>query len=359
LSETGVSDFGLSARGAAVAHDLNPAPLLANVNGRSVLKVFYATDRQVGTPTAKGISYGPDENNTATLDYGVTFVSIPPNHKPGQIETPSIFKLEFTEDPAKHIVIQSVTREAKDDFFADLHSTVASTPKKEALIFIHGFNVSFAEASRRLAQLTFDLKFAGAPILYSWPSRAQVKAYTADEESVQWTALHLVDFLEDVHQRSGATTVHIIAHSMGNRALLNALEILAHEKSTIHFKEVILAAPDVARSQFVQQLPIIQSLADHLTLYASSKDQALSASKHLNYYVRAGQSTGNLTIIPPVETVDATAVSSGFLGHSYFGDNVLVLDDMQFLIRDGLPAQRREHLRPNAVPTAAYWIFVP
>lgn len=340
------------------AAGLAGAPLRQKKNGCVKLRVFYATDRGATAPGLKGVTYGPDESSSDALSYGSLVVSIPPVHTPGEIESPSIWKLEFSEDPAKHIVLEQVTAQSKDSFFSDLHAAVATTPRKEAFIFIHGYNVTFEEAARRAAQLSFDLQFAGAPILYSWPSRGTLAGYNADEESVQWTTPHLMSFLEDVHARSGATTVHLIAHSMGNRALLNALESMMRSKMDIHFGQVVLAAPDVARSHFVQQIPIMQAAADHITLYASSKDQALAASQRINHYPRAGQ-TGTLTVIPPVETIDASAVASGFMGHSYFGESVLVLSDMLYLIRDGLPAARRSHLRQNYYETNVYWRFFP
>jgi esterase/lipase superfamily enzyme len=202
------------------------------------------------------------------------------------------------------------------------------------------------------------LQFGGAPILYSWPSRGTLIGYPADVDSVQWTAPHLEAFLEDVQKRSGATTVHLIAHSMGNRALLYALHEMALKKSDAHFGQVVLAAPDVARSLFLEQMPAIESMADHMTLYASSRDEALFSAELLNHYPRAGQST-DLTIVPPMETIDASAVDTGFMGHSYFGDNVIVLEDMVYLIRDRLPAAMRSHLKKSFLGTSIYWTFIP
>jgi esterase/lipase superfamily enzyme len=335
-----------------------PPPLREEHNGVVSMHIFYATDRSPAAPTVKGISYGPDENKTDNLSYGNLTVTIPPVHQAGELEAPSVFKLEFSENPAKHVILTQVTQQTKEAFFTDLHSAIAGAPRKDALLFIHGYNVAFPEAARRTAQLAYDLQFQGAPILYSWPSRASLSGYTADEESVQWTVPHLINFLQDLHDRTGANTIHIIAHSMGNRAILNALEILMREKSPVHFGQVVLAAPDVASSHFIQQIPIVQAAADHITLYASSRDQALAASQHVNHYPRAGQ-TGDLTVIPPVETIDASAVDTGFLGHSYFGQSVLVLKDMLDLIRDGLTAAHRSHLHPGLYGANTYWTFLP
>jgi esterase/lipase superfamily enzyme len=325
------------------------------------VKVFYATDRKPSAQRQIGANFGPDEEPSESMSYGSVLVSIPPNHVRGHIESVSLLRFEISEDVNKHVVIQKVSAENKATFFSDLRSDV-DLHSQEALIFIHGYNVTFDDAAKRTAQLAFDLKLRGVPILYSWPSRGTLLGYSADEDSISWTTSHLMQFLQDVHDNSGAKVVHVIAHSMGNRAFLSALEILEGEKSTVHFGQVVLAAPDVASSLFKQQIPIVQSMADHITLYASSKDEALAASHRVNYYARAGQSgTKNLTIVPPVETLDATSISHGFLGHSYFGENTLVLDDMVFLINDGKLAAERarlyQHLKQSTLNASIYWTF--
>jgi esterase/lipase superfamily enzyme len=318
--------------------------------------VYYATDRQE-TPNSKPQSFGPNENPTGQLSYGIAEVSIPTDHRMGKLEEP-IFDVKVLYNPAKYVTVLSSDEIGKGTFFKRLQSQVSISPQKSALIFIHGFNVGFGGALRRTAQLSYDLQFPGATICYSWPSRDSMFAYTADEDSVQWTAMHLMNFLEDVYEKSGATSIHIIAHSMGNRALLNALELLGSSPSP-QFDEVVLAAPDVASSLFTQLIPTVQKHARRITLYASSRDQALVASAKVNHYRRAGDSNGTLTIIPPVETIDASTVDTGFLGHSYFGDNSSVLSDLYYLLKDGFPASQRSRLEPKTIPAGIYWVFRP
>jgi esterase/lipase superfamily enzyme len=99
--------------------------------------------------------------------------------------------------------------------------------------------------------MAYDLKFQGAPILYSWPSQGELAKYTFDENNVEWSWRHLYDFLQALSQQSGATTIHLIAHSMGNRALTNALQRMPQSTTTL-FREVILAAPDIDADLFRQ-----------------------------------------------------------------------------------------------------------
>src|SRR5262249_17962534 len=144
-------------------------------------------------------------------------VSIPRGHEEGQLEAPSILHFEFREDPAKHVVLMRVETMVKSQFSLDLQAKADQVPRREALIFVHGYNVSFEDAARRTAQLTHDLGFQGIPAFYSWPSNGFSVAYTWDEQSAVWTEPHLKEFLEFLADNGKLERIHVIAHSMGNR----------------------------------------------------------------------------------------------------------------------------------------------
>ncbi len=192
-------------------------------------------------PIDEGIErmYGGDRGE---LELGVCSVSVPRDHRVGELESPSVLRLEFRPDPERHVVLVGVHPQPADVFFAGLRACVEQSPRKEAFVFIHGYNVGFETAVRRTAQIAYDLKFSGAPIVYSWPSRESLIQYTVDEQNVAWTVPHLVEFLSGVAERSGATSVHLIAHSMGNRALTAALRELAMVRKDAgpRFHEVVL-----------------------------------------------------------------------------------------------------------------------
>jgi esterase/lipase superfamily enzyme len=46
---------------------------------------------------------------------------------------------------------------------------VAKNYPNQALIFVHGYNMSFDNAARRAAQIAYDINFDGATFLFSWP----------------------------------------------------------------------------------------------------------------------------------------------------------------------------------------------
>ena len=345
-------------RGGKMIASLATVSLIAT----AVLSVITVVTRMQSATMALGpeLAYG---TRRGTLQMGTCQVSIPKGHQAGEVERPSVFKFEFVEDPRKHVVLLSVDRQLEDRFFAELKTRVNASRKKEAFVFVHGFNVTFEEAAQRTAQLTHDLKFDGAPIFYSWPSQGELLRYTVDETNAVWTIPNLKRFLLAVAERSGAKSVHLIAHSMGNRPLTASLQALANEfpDGPPLFREVILTAPDIDAEVFRRDIaPAIIRTADHVTLYASSNDKALNASKQFHGYPRAGESGQNLVIVPRVDTVDVSAVDSSLIGHTYFGSNDSVVADMLDLLASSKPPDRRRWLKSewSKIHQSKYWVFL-
>ncbi|MDD5543996.1 MAG: alpha/beta fold hydrolase [Acidobacteriia bacterium] len=322
-----------------------------------VVQIFYATDRKdTGTKDVE-LRYA-NERSAGELERGTCEVSIPRDHRMGEVESPSLMRLEFRPDPNKHIVLQSIDALPTDTFYQKLNSKVERSSQREVMVFIHGYNVGFEKAARNTAQLAYDLGFDGAPILYSWPSRNRMLAYTEDEDTIQWTAFHLRAFLEELAARTHAAKIHVIAHSLGNRALLSALQVMAaehHDAKKPIFDQVILAAPDIGADTFQLMAKEIEPITRRITLYASANDNALLLSQIMHGAMRAGEGK-YLLITPGVDTVDASAVKTEFLGHLYYGTSDSIISDIrQILLKEAPPGKR--HLLPamwlNKLP---YWI---
>lgn len=319
------------------------------------VRVFFATDRKA---SGEGV-FGGDRGSELT--YGSLFVSVPRSHKVGAIERPSIWRLEFSEDPRKHMVIVRRAVVPREDFLAGIRDTLARGGSDASFVFVHGYNVAFDDAARRTAQITYDLDFHGAPVFYSWPSQAAVERYTVDEANVEWSQLNLKRFLLDFAQNSGAQDIYLIAHSMGNRALLRAVTTLftEHPEMRGRFKEIILTAPDVDADVFQREIaPRLVAGCDKVTLYVSSGDKALLASKKVHGYPRLGDSAEGIIVVPGVETIDATGLDTSFLEHSYFAETDSVLTDIRRLVREGLRAAQRG-LREAMAGAGRYWTFEP
>jgi len=127
------------------------------------IPVSIATDRNDTKDSDLNDRFG---GKRAELQYGRTVVSIPYTHKLGEIERPSYWRLEFSEDPTKHVMLQSIKMQQKEEYFNQMAERIAKNGKS-TFLFVHGYNVTFADAARRAAQITFDLRFGGEPVFYS------------------------------------------------------------------------------------------------------------------------------------------------------------------------------------------------
>jgi esterase/lipase superfamily enzyme len=329
-------------------------PRLAGPNQSfTLVPVYFGTDRKP-KETRNLVTFGNERDPNGNVWLGRCHVSVPETHAMGELESPKWYRLEFKPNPSKHLMLWDTAVLEANDFYRDLRGQVKSSSDRAAFVFIHGFNVSFEDAVRRTGQMAYDLKFAGAAILFSWPSRASVTKYLADEATITSSVKHIQDFLKAVISRTGAEVLHVIAHSMGNRALLLALQRLADSRQGTPIHNVILAAPDEDRQTFAQIAEEIQKVPRRITLYASSKDKALQASRKIHDAPRAGESGKNLIILPFMDTVDATKVDTDFLGHSFAMGDKFVLGDIFELLRRGTPPDKRVGLRKVA---GAYWAF--
>jgi len=318
----------------------------------TTLRVHYATDRS--RLPGNIVRYGRARGR---LEYGVLDVSIPPGHRPGNLESPSWKRLEFHFNPRKHVMLHQVRPLAQAAMFSSLAEAVKGVDSRELFVFVHGFNVSFDDAARRTAQIAFDLNLKIVPVMYSWPSQAQTWAYTVDEASIEKTMPNLRSFLEQVAAKSGATRIHLLAHSMGSRGLMRALEQIAQSPRPVKFHNVILAAPDIDRDVFIEQIaPQLRRSAQRVTLYASANDEALKASRKVHGAPRLGQAGPSLTILRGMETIDASRVDGDWLGHSYIAANKQILDDLFSATVLNKAAQER-NLRGASRRGLPYWIL--
>lgn len=156
---------------------------------------------------------------------------------------------------------------------------------------------------------------------------------------------------------SGAKDVYLIAHSMGSRGLTRALVSLVNNKPEYRsrIREIILAAPDIDAAVFKRDIvPEFVSARLPVTLYASSRDNALMASKEVHGYARAGDSGRGLVVLPGLETIDASDLDTSLLGHSYYGESS-VIGDMYRLTQLRKRASERDGLVAVSDRAGRYW----
>ena len=332
--------------------------------GFATVRVYYGTNRAPSGDLKPARFYG---NARGDLQYGYLDVTIPRVHQEAELETePRWLEYTLSTDKATmrshYVLLDQVAPLAKDDFVRSLRRQISDAKSKDVFIFVHGFNNSFEDSARRVAQLAYDLDFDGTPMLYSWPSQASATAYTVDEATVGISGRRLADFLETVVAQSGAQRIHLIAHSMGNRALIEALQTYlarrAPENRRHIFGQIVLTAPDVDRDYFTDAIQSLTASAERVTLYASDNDYALHTSQIVHGAPRAGTAGDVIIKQTGLDSIDMSAVPADALGHSYFAANSGAIFDMfRLLWRGEPPPQRCGMSNHKASGTLIVWSF--
>jgi esterase/lipase superfamily enzyme len=332
--------------------------------GFATVRVYYGTNRAPSGDTKPAEFYSKERGE---LQYGYLDVTIPQVHQEAELETqPRWLEYTLSTDKASmrahYVLLDKVAPLPKDEFVRSLRQQINDTKSKDVFIFVHGFNNSFEDSARRVAQLAYDLDFDGTPMLYSWPSQASPTAYAVDEAAVGISGRRMADFLETVVAQSGAEHIHLIAHSMGNRALIEALQTYlarrAPENRQHIFGQVVFTAPDVDRDYFTDAIQALSGSSDRITLYASDNDYALRSSQFIHGAPRAGTAGDVIVKLAGLDSIDMSAVPADALGHSYFAANSGAIFDMfRLLWRGEPPPQRCGMSNRKASGTLTVWSF--
>jgi esterase/lipase superfamily enzyme len=335
-----------------------------NDGGFATVRVYYGTNRAQTRATKPALIYG---NARGDLQYGYLDVTIPRAHQEAELETqPRWVEFTFAADQAamrsQYILLDKLMPLEKSEFVRSLRQQISESKFKDVFIFVHGFNNTFEDAARRTAQMAYDLDYDGTPMMYSWPSQGSATAYSIDEAAVGISGRRLADFLETVGAQSGAQRIHLIAHSMGNRALLEALQTYlakrAPENRRRLFGQIVFTAPDVDRDYFSDAIQSMAESAERITLYASDNDLALRSSQFIHGAPRAGTAGDVIIKLAGLDSIDMSSVPADTLGHSYFAVNSgAIYDIFRLLWRGDPPPDRCGMSHPNSGNTLTVWWF--
>ncbi len=253
---------------------LTPVP---GVEGATRVTILVASTRaaQPGAPTVL------TDGLATTPNYLRYVVSIPPRHRPTEIEWPS-----DVPDPARHFAIVSSERLDEGRFLAEVGASAARGEAlgRDAAIFVHGFNNNFQESLFRAAQLTADVNVARSAVLFSWPSRARVTGYLADKDAVTFSRDALAQLFERVAADRRVRGVKLYAHSMGawlTMESIRQIRIAKDSRTLGRLLDLTLAAPDIDAEVFLQQLRVVGRLRSPINVLVSKADQALSLSRFI------------------------------------------------------------------------------
>jgi esterase/lipase superfamily enzyme len=266
-------------------------------------------------------------------------VSVPPVHKPGQIEWPD----KAPGNPALHFTTAARAYLTNADFMAALDRALASRPpaQRDILLFVHGYNTFFDEAVYRLAQFTNDSRYPGVPVLFSLASRGSFWDYLYDRDSASAARDALEAMLWELAADPHVGRINILAHSIGNLVVMEALRQAAiRGDATFRGKigEIVMAAPDIDVDVFRTQLDALGGrMPGPTVLFVSDDDGALGIVNSLagnqprlgEYREAAEFADAGITVID-ISKVDSG--DTGMMGH----DKMFTSQGLAQLVGSGL-----------------------
>lgn len=206
-------------------------------------------------------------------------VSIPPDsaRTVGEVQWPR----NGRADPARHFV--TVGADPIEIGKVDGWFRSVAGKRRKLLVFVHGFNNTFDQASYRLAQIVHDSKMDAAPVLFTWPSRGKALDYVYDRESATYSRDTLELVLDAAVADPNVSDVTVMAHSMGNWVMMEALRQMAIRRGKVpdKIKNVILASPDIDIDVFRTQYLALGEKPPRMTLFSSTDDRALAVSRRI------------------------------------------------------------------------------
>jgi len=240
--------------------------------GGETVEVYVATTRRIL------VDRDPAEFRAEHTAFLRRTVSVPPERAPGSVSPPSP-----PVDPATEFFATDARQyPGAESFRRDLRTALRARPRtdREVVVYVHGFNNSFADGVLRIAQLSHDLGFPGVAVHYSWPSAANPLGYGYDHDSVLYSRDGLEELLRLVTS-AGAERVLIVAHSMGGLLTMEALRQIAIADPGWPRREidgVVLISPDIDIEVFQSQARGIGDLPERFAIFVSERDRVLRLS---------------------------------------------------------------------------------
>jgi len=374
---------------------------------RPAIDLLYITDRAPDTAPASEAPYG--DGRSKSLAFGSAMVELMPQldwealQRESLNDTRSVdIKLElgqvrelgrYPNEPYT-IVRASSGRLRRDQTVLQRHEgteqqlqeeiqrRLAIAPTGEVLLFVHGFNETFATAAYTAADLCHFLGRSHVCAMFTWPASAggnPLFSYEKTTESAQYSVGHLRKAIRTLARTPGVRGIQLLAHSRGAAVALMAIRELSIEAiaagvepaEAMKLVNLVLLSPDVDGDVASQQLAIFASdpemtarwseaglpqfLRGRFTVYSSPGDRALGLSRWLfGSNARVGQlrpedlSEASRELFATAGNVDLIVYEgkrTDFFGHSYFQTNPRVSADVIELILNGTaPGEPRRPL---------------
>lgn len=354
-----------------------PAPLAEEQRTVDV-KILYATDRRPEPQADGSIVYGTGRDPSMAVGVGIVRIGggasweeLAADARNGiresainldvlsvnEIARTPRFPLRYTVEngvPTVDPEAQRRLRAVGETLNEGLRPYLATVPRKEVLLFVHGVANSFEDALFTTAELWHYMGRQFVPVAYTWPAGRSglLRGYTYDRESSEFTVFHFKSFLRWLAALPEVEGIHIISHSRGTDVVSTGIRELIIETraagknplETLKLQNVVLAAPDINLDVAMQRTATEYFSAGmrRLTIYSSPNDKAIGVSEflfggglrigqadfyHIDDLFKSRVSTTNQAL------VEYNGRSHQGLGHDYFRTNPAVSSDLVLTVR--------------------------
>lgn len=258
---------------------------------------------------------------------GLSFVSfdvnIPPDRDPGAVEPVRERRGRAPDPTTEFLVTRAEALGSAATFRSELQRELAARPanQREVMVFVHGFNNTFADGLYRTAQIRHDFDIPGVAVHYAWPSAGNALGYAYDRDSALFARDGLETLLREI-AAAGSHRIVLVAHSLGSSVTMEALRQLrigGHESVLRRISGVVLMSPDIDIDLFRSQALRIDPLPQPFVIFTSQRDRALRISAAIT-----GQRSrlGNIGTVEDVADLNVTLIDvSEFRGGARDGLN--------------------------------------
>jgi esterase/lipase superfamily enzyme len=364
-------------------------------NGRSLqtsavgqkIRVRFATNRnQTGDNKVFGSEFRNAPDGSLFVTGTIDVYHRGGNPHPNWVPDPDSVRLDPTPAAASSSIAQAIasvgsTSDAMTSFIEDrlqAEAVKGKSSENSGIVFLHGFNSTFIDSMSASAQVV-SAYGANDVFCFSWPSQGKfdLGSYLTDRSNAYASGKAISLSLSVVFSKllniaeANRPNLHIVCHSMGNRALSAALQSISISGPELlsdnYFEYALLMAADEDYDALDEQLKLrsLLPLANNIDIYTNEDDLAMAASLFVNVHTPLGSfGPAHFDKLPgKVIWIDCTIVGSTYendgssnYGHQYYRLSETVTADVHQVLLGTAPDKVTPRIPDSQFPMRKFVI---
>lgn len=343
------------------------------IEGRyRVTDIFYATSRKSGE--RKGYPAYFTNDISKNISTGTLNIKIDPRLKIEKM-------LPYHLKRKGMIGIQHIEEMDEDAFIKQLSDAVNASPHRSLLVVVFGYKDDFEATAIKAAYFAYLLDINTPVLLFDWPGDQGVSpgGYERAQQLAIESGPYLGYLLTRISCEIKPSKLWVKASSLGCQVVCDAFEEMYKDPvcadSEIEINHVVFAAPDVGQKEFDDKFKEqLTGIADKLTTYVSSDDEALLVSGMINQEQRLGrqyirtkepsqmEEMKELLYIKSldperVNIIDVTPINNASYKHGYYLESPEFFDDFYQRVFDKQPNINRRLYLLKVKDGTDYWVL--